>query len=356
MTTKNPNNSDNGRQDISELLSAAEQGDTDAQVELAFCFAKGIGCQPDEKQAFRWYQEAARRDNLQAQFELANCHEFGRGTECNSTKAARWYRKAADQGHAEAQCMLGNLTMGGYGVQKDLEEAARLFRLAIANGSEEARKRLVICEYKIRIEAEFRARRTFLPCPRDPGAKGLEDGFGYYSPRDYGKPRSPEWVENHPTPWTGQKPDNEQLGPLEDGGAAKMTIDGDLWTRVPIEVTWSLAESDANAYVTCYKSTPQPSPRCIHTEFTFQGHTIHIDYQRRVSFGPLSGFEEFKFFLDGKFYSRGGGFVCYGVWPHAWPAALRTPEFAIICNRFFGSGILPEFKHLTAWLITRKKP
>jgi len=40
---------------------AAELGDADAQMDLAFCLTNGKGCKRDKKEAAKWYREAIKQ-------------------------------------------------------------------------------------------------------------------------------------------------------------------------------------------------------------------------------------------------------------------------------------------------------
>ena len=166
---------------------------------------------------------------------------------------------------------------------------------------------------------------------------------------------SPARRYEHYPPWVGDSPSHEHLQKTETGKMFKMTIDGERWKRVPLDVTWELAEDDANYPCSDPSASPKPTPRHIHCNFKFLKKTIHIDFVRFMNWGPLSGFEEFQFFLNGKFYSRGGYSVCYGMARKAMPACLRTRTFAIIAHGGFSGAVLPQYKGLSAWLIESKK-
>ena len=95
--------------ELESLRQRAEEGDADAQYELGFVYARGLGVPQDYAQA------------------------------------ATWYRLAADQGHAPAQLNLGVLYRNGEGVPQDYTEAHKWYNLAAAraNGDDrEQRERL----------------------------------------------------------------------------------------------------------------------------------------------------------------------------------------------------------------------
>lgn len=121
-----------------------------------------------------------------------------------------------------------------------------------------------------------------LNCPitnlSDIGSEGRQ----FYSPKHN--------HEKRPTPWKRQRPTNQQLLPVSKDGAAEMIIDKKRWIRVEIEATWSLASDDANAPAKNSSTNDYPkTPRHLHTEFMFEGKTIHIDFVRFMSGGADDG-------------------------------------------------------------------
>lgn len=157
--------------------------------------------------------------------------------------------------------------------------------------------------------------------------------------------------EHRPSPWTGDEPSLEELEAARAGQLFDMTIDGKRWRRVPLAVNWSLAEDDANYRSDKTKAKHKTTPRHLHCEFEFQQQMIHIDFVRYVTWGPLSGFQEFKFFVNGQLKSRGGYYALFGTHEQAMPACLRTNEYAIIADGRLDGLVLPG---LSAWLIDTK--
>lgn len=140
-------------------LRAAEQGNIDAQVNLASLYydsnpnealkwgliaaQKGsakaqnrVGClyyngkvkeAPScVEKAFYWFELAAKQGFVRAQCNLANINQDAK----NYKEALNWYTIAADNKDAAAQNSLGLLYAGGKGVTKDLAAAANWFLLA----------------------------------------------------------------------------------------------------------------------------------------------------------------------------------------------------------------------------------
>ncbi|MBO5122781.1 MAG: sel1 repeat family protein, partial [Oscillospiraceae bacterium] len=102
---------------------AAQQGDANAQFNLALCYSQGQGVEQDQSEAARWYRKAAEQGDAKAQFLLARHYENGNGVEQNYQEAFHWYHKAAEQGDVNAQFILTQFYVEGRGVEQSLEKA-----------------------------------------------------------------------------------------------------------------------------------------------------------------------------------------------------------------------------------------
>ena len=121
---------------------AAEQGNSDAQFNLGFCYAKGNGVKKDYEQAVKWFRKAVEQGNSYALCELGNCYFNGVGVAKNLSEAFSWFRKSALQGYAVAQSNLGVCYEYGYGVAKNKSEAIIWYRKAAEQGNADAKARL----------------------------------------------------------------------------------------------------------------------------------------------------------------------------------------------------------------------
>src|ERR1700752_910776 len=63
----------------------------------------GEGTEKNLEKAFYWYQKAAENGDIDAQYNLALLYKNGEGTEENLEKAFYWYQKAAENNVKEAQ-------------------------------------------------------------------------------------------------------------------------------------------------------------------------------------------------------------------------------------------------------------
>ncbi len=126
---------------------AAKQGDDNAQFYLAQCYDYGEGVEEDKREAFRWYKKSAERGNISAQNNLAFCYEYGDGAEENKEKAFKWYRKAAEQGYAVAQNNVGICYDEGSGVEEDKKKAFEWYMKSAEQGNDDAQYNLACLYY-----------------------------------------------------------------------------------------------------------------------------------------------------------------------------------------------------------------
>jgi TPR repeat protein len=109
---------------------AAEQGNAQAQNNIAFAYEQGYGVERDFQLAVFWFRKAAEQNDAMAQFNLAVMYEIGRGVSQDLEQAANWYRRAAEQGCAAAQYNLGCMSRLGRGVPEDVAQAICWYRKA----------------------------------------------------------------------------------------------------------------------------------------------------------------------------------------------------------------------------------
>lgn len=98
---------------------AAEQGDKQAQYQVAIFYRDGIGTAEDHIEAYKWFEKAANQGKITAQFMMGWYHqknarmaeENGRQDEAKAEiqKAIEWHTKAAEQGFTHSQDNLGLL-------------------------------------------------------------------------------------------------------------------------------------------------------------------------------------------------------------------------------------------------------
>jgi TPR repeat protein len=85
---------------------AADQGDPEAQYNLALAFAKGHGVVSDLRQSFAWMVRAADQGVVSAQSKVAIMYATGEGVAQDPVEAHKWLLLASQAGDAAAQTNL----------------------------------------------------------------------------------------------------------------------------------------------------------------------------------------------------------------------------------------------------------
>ena len=93
------------------MLHAAEAGHAAAQHNTGLSYLHGLGVKQDNRQAFDWFEKAARQDLPDAQSELAMLYYLGKGVEKNITAAQNLWHLAAAQNDEYAQFNLASLLL-----------------------------------------------------------------------------------------------------------------------------------------------------------------------------------------------------------------------------------------------------
>jgi TPR repeat protein len=130
------------------LSRKAEQGDAEAQFNLAKRYVNGEGVAEDLGQAFKWYSKAADQGHAEAQFKVGNYYKNGWGVSKDAAKALYWFTKAVEQGHAEAQYSLGFMYYNGEGAQQDAARALYWWTKAAEQGHAGAQFNVGVAYYQ----------------------------------------------------------------------------------------------------------------------------------------------------------------------------------------------------------------
>jgi TPR repeat protein len=129
-------------------LAGAQQGDVEAQYDVAYRYEKGRGVDEDEDLAFEWFHKAAELGMDKAQYKLGLFYLRGIGTDSDTGEAIAWLRKSADQGYAPAQYQLGKLYASAAGGRK-YKRAQGWLQKARDNGYEPATTELIRLKRKL---------------------------------------------------------------------------------------------------------------------------------------------------------------------------------------------------------------
>jgi len=173
------------RKIMNELINQANQGDVQAQYDLARKYQQK---KPDE--ALQLFEKSAKNGHPQAQLVLGIIYKEGNGVEKNPVQAVHWFEQAAEQGLADAQYELGYCYMMGQGIKEDDVKAFSWFEKAGANGSTNAQtfKSLADVQFKMALaykvgeegkEKDLVKAMTYLEKAADQKHKDAQYELGY---------------------------------------------------------------------------------------------------------------------------------------------------------------------------------
>ena len=117
---------------------AARKGDVRAQVNLAVLTLAGWGVRPSAGEAIYWLDAAARQGYGAALFDLGIVYMEGCGVRRDYAEAFGYFEKGALAGDSSAQVNLGYLYDQGLGVARDRVQAAKWYRRAADSGEPRA--------------------------------------------------------------------------------------------------------------------------------------------------------------------------------------------------------------------------
>lgn len=125
----------------------AEQGNSEAQYKLGYCYNGGRGVPKSSGEAAKWYRKSAEQGNAEAQNSLGDCYAYGDGVMSSYAEAVKWWRKSAEQGNSWGQYHLGWSYVRGEGVEQSYAEAAKWYQKSAEQGHAGAQSRLGLCYY-----------------------------------------------------------------------------------------------------------------------------------------------------------------------------------------------------------------
>ena len=132
-----------GERELSLLMQAAEQGNPEAQSELAGIYRKGApGFKKDLTKAAYWSEEAAKQGHGTEYRAMAFYYLHGEGVPRDISKAISWLNRAVKIGSADAEYDMGTLYRSGERIYEDLELARYWFLRAAERGHEAAAEAL----------------------------------------------------------------------------------------------------------------------------------------------------------------------------------------------------------------------
>ena len=91
---------------LETYMTAAEQGDADAQAQIGRIYMDGLGVEQDAEKAMDWNMRAAEQGNAQGQEQIGKMYYLGIGMTKSTEEASRWFERARDSGSQWAAAML----------------------------------------------------------------------------------------------------------------------------------------------------------------------------------------------------------------------------------------------------------
>lgn len=128
---------------------AAQQGDVNAQLNLAYLYGK-VDSVKDNKAAFEINLKLAKAGNRYAQRALGYSYIMGEGTPKDYKQAMHWLYKAQEQGDAYSCGAIGWMYESGFGVEENLTKALEWFKKGAARNDKYSKDSLVNLEKKIK--------------------------------------------------------------------------------------------------------------------------------------------------------------------------------------------------------------
>jgi TPR repeat protein len=116
------------------LRQEADRGDSDAEVNLGYLYARGQGVALDQIQAFHLYDLSAHQGNGEGMNALGYKYQFGTGIKPDITQAIRWYCAALHEGNPRAMNNLALMLDTGRDAPRDIAAARDLWQQSIDHG------------------------------------------------------------------------------------------------------------------------------------------------------------------------------------------------------------------------------
>lgn len=116
---------------LTELQPAAQRGDAQAMLYLAWMFLDGLGVPKDAQRAFQWAVKSAEAGNARAMNQVGRQYALGQGVEAEPVKAYTYFRLGAEAGEMRAMHNLANgYANGAGGLPVDLTLAFTWYKRA----------------------------------------------------------------------------------------------------------------------------------------------------------------------------------------------------------------------------------
>ena len=223
---------------IAYLISANE-GNAEAQFDIAYAYFNGEGIERDYASAAMWFKRSARQNYAKAQYNLAYCYMNGRGVPRDYDKAFDLLHQSANNNYKRAQLTLADCYANGILVEQNEKESQKWMAMA-ANLQPEQPK-------------------TEPAAPNTPSTPSIPS-----APNTPSTPSSPSTPSTPSSPSTPNIPTPEPIvqapanKATEKPDTKKETLDGDFDIEVDIPGMNSTSQPTAPVVV-AQPAAPQPA-------------------------------------------------------------------------------------------------
>lgn len=213
---------------IAYLISANE-GNAEAQFDIAYAYFNGEGIERDYASAAMWFKRSARQNYAKAQYNLAYCYMNGRGVPRDYDKASDLLHQSANNNYKRAQLTLADCYANGILVEQNEKESQKWMAMA-AN-----------------LQPEQPKTEPAAPTAPSPSAPSTSSTPNTPSISSAPSIPTPESIVQAPANKTTEKPDTK-----------KETLDGDFDIEVDIPGMTSTPQPTAPVVV-AQPDAPQPT-------------------------------------------------------------------------------------------------
>ena len=129
----------NAARSLELMKAAADQGHAEAMGGVGYFYASGTAVPKDDAIALEWFLKGAKAGGAKAQLNLGKMLAEGKGTEKNEAEGRMWIKTAADQGQVDAAFAMGQiLYFGDIGQEVDYKAAYPYLLIAAEAGHPDA--------------------------------------------------------------------------------------------------------------------------------------------------------------------------------------------------------------------------
>ena len=219
---------------IAYLISANE-GNAEAQFDIAYAYFNGEGIERDYASAAMWFKRSARQNYAKAQYNLAYCYMNGRGVPRDYDKASDLLHQSANNNYKRAQLTLADCYANGILVEQNEKESQKWMAMAANLQPEQP-------------QTEPAAPTAPATAPTTPSTSAPSSPSTPSTPSASSSPvPAPEPIVQAPANKATEKPDTK-----------KETLDGDFDIEVDIPGI-SSTPTTSKPVVVAHPAAPQPA-------------------------------------------------------------------------------------------------